>query len=257
MPLKKRDNPVPDFIVAGASRSGTTFLCTCLILHPGIWMPRPFIPEPKVFTNPHLSREKYQEKYRKLFAKADRPILGEKTVNYLEIPGAAQRIYELLPDVKLIFLLREPVARAYSNWLWSRMNGHETLSFEEAVKREEERRHVIPPGLMTTPFDYLHRSKYDELLEPYLKIFPKQQLGIFLYEDFENNWRKVVDGVLNLISIKDVEKVSSLDWPGIINSADIGSPLSSNIQSKLRKAMAPSVNRLSKIIDLDLTPWGY
>src|SRR4051812_13756221 len=98
---------LPHFIIGGAPRSGTTFLAQALDRHPEIRMARPFRPEPKVFLIPARDRDEYLARYAPLFPETDeRRVRGEKTTNYFESVEACARIGEMLPDVKLLFLLR-------------------------------------------------------------------------------------------------------------------------------------------------------
>src|SRR5262249_8045140 len=107
----------------------------------------------------------------------------EKTTNYFENAAARQRIAALLPQVRLVFILREPVARAYSNWLWSRKNGLETLSFGEAVAQEGRRASPCPPERdYVRPFDYLVRGRYGTLAEAWIAEFSRERIGFFLFE---------------------------------------------------------------------------
>jgi len=163
-------------------RAGTTMFANCVNQHPKIYMPTPFIPEPKVFTNPTYSKVDYLTEYDRLFEGLKGEVLGEKTVNYLETKYVAKVIREVLPSVKLVFMLRDPVDRAYSNWCWSKMNGWETLTFEQAILAEGKR--GKPHEIMTNPFDYLRRGMYAEMLEPYLLQFPRKQIKIYFFENF-------------------------------------------------------------------------
>ena len=93
-------------------------------------MAKPVKPEPKFFSVDeifNLGIEYYSSTWFRNLSLAK--IAGEKSTNYLESPSAAARIHKHLPDVKLIFILREPADRAYSNYLWSRMNGYERRGF--------------------------------------------------------------------------------------------------------------------------------
>ena len=97
--------------------------------------PQPMVPEPKFFLVDELWQrgvDYYSKQWFDLLP-AGR-MLGEKSTNYLEAPEVAERISRVLPRVKLIFLLRNPVDRAYSNYLWSRQNGLETETFEPSAR---------------------------------------------------------------------------------------------------------------------------
>src|SRR5207237_8136707 len=112
------------------------------------------------------------------FAAADKDALaGEKSTAYLESPTAADRIARDLPGVRLVFILREPVARAYSNYLWTKMHGFETEDFAAALGLEAERERTLPDALrFVRPYAYYSRGLYAALLEPYLERFPRASI---------------------------------------------------------------------------------
>src|SRR5437773_5780230 len=131
---------LPDFIIGGAPRSGTTWLYELLDRHPEVYMAKPVRPEPKFFLVDELYERGIQHYFDTWFAGAAAyAAAGEKSTNYLESAAAAERIARDLPSVKLVFILREPAHRAYSNWMWSRMNGMETDDFEIALAQEDQR----------------------------------------------------------------------------------------------------------------------
>jgi hypothetical protein len=139
---------LPDFIIAGAPRSGTTWLYHLLDRHPDVYMAKPVAPEPKFFLVDELYARGIEYYSRQWFADAPAgKLAGEKSTNYLESPAAAERIAAHLPRVKLVFILREPAARAYSNYCWSRMNGLEDKSFADALAAEDERERAVPAML--------------------------------------------------------------------------------------------------------------
>lgn len=175
----------PTFIIAGAPRSGTTYLYDLFDAHPAIYMAKPRSPEPKFFLvdEEYAKGEAYyMEKYFTLGI-AFRAV-GEKSTNYLENAHVAARIWHMLPDVKLIFVLRQPAERAYSNYLWSCKNGIETCSFEEALALESEREASYEPRFRyARPFSYISRGFYATHLRPYFVQFPADQIMILLFED--------------------------------------------------------------------------
>ena len=114
---------LPEFIIGGAPRSGTTWLYTLLDRHPGVYMAKPAKPEPKFFLVDSLVREGARLLLAHMVCRrrhAGRDA-GEKSTDYLESAPAADRIARDLPGVRLVFILREPVSRAYSNYLWTKM----------------------------------------------------------------------------------------------------------------------------------------
>jgi hypothetical protein len=168
----------PTFIIAGAPRSGTTWLYELLDRHPDVYMAKPVRPEPKFFLVDELYARGIQHYVDTWFAGADTyRAAGEKSTNYLERAVVAERIHQHLPSVKLIFILREPAHRAYSNWMWSRMNGMETEDFETALAKEEERERLLPAKLRyARPHAYFSRGLYAEMLRPYFTLFPREQV---------------------------------------------------------------------------------
>src|SRR5256885_5969168 len=148
-------------------------------------MAKPLAPEPKFF----LRDDEYAKGLRyyseRWFAGVDASTMaGEKSTDYLESAEAAARIARDLPHVKLVFILREPVSRAYSNYLWTKMNGLEKEDFATALRLEEQRERELPERWkFTRPFSYFSRGLYADLLEPYVNRFLEHQLLVTRYED--------------------------------------------------------------------------
>src|SRR5215831_16827350 len=122
-------------------------------------MAKPVTPEPKFFQVDDLYARGLDH-YARWFEPAGAgQIAGEKSTNYLESPDAAERIANDLPTVKLVFILREPVERAYSNYLWSKMNGLESDDSETALKLEADRERAYPARLQfARPHSYFSRG---------------------------------------------------------------------------------------------------
>lgn len=177
--------PLPTFLIAGAPRSGTTWLVHLCDAHPQIYMAKPLRPEPKFFLVDALYAHGLAYYAQRWFADTgDATAIGEKSTNYLESATAARRIRRDLPGVRLVFILRNPIDRAYSNYAWSRMHGHEPLSFAEALAAEAAREGTGDPALRyARPHAYFSRGLYADLLAPYLDLFPREQLLILTFEE--------------------------------------------------------------------------
>ena len=176
---------LPDFIIAGAPRSGTTWLYFLARRHPQLAMAEPMVPEPKFFLVDELWQRGIDYYSTKWFDPLpEGRLLGEKSANYLESSQVAERICNVLPGVKLIFLLRNPVDRAYSNFLWSRENGLETETFERALALEAQRERELPPNLRyARPHAYFTRGLYAEHLLQFYNRFPRKQMLVLRYDD--------------------------------------------------------------------------
>lgn len=174
----------PTFIIAGAPRSGTTWLYHLLDRHPEVYMAKPARPEPKFFLIDELYARGFDYYVDTWFRDTGSAIAsGEKTTNYLESPDAAARIHAHLPQVRLIFIMREPASRAYSNWAWSRMNGMEKEEFEVALALEDERERTLAPALRyARPHAYFSRGLYAPLLRRFFAHFPGEQLLCLNFE---------------------------------------------------------------------------
>ena len=147
---------LPNFIIGGAPRTGTTWLHHVLQRHPQIYMARPVQPEPKFFLVDDLYAKGLEYYSTTWFVGAPKgKILGEKTTNYLESRTVAERMHRHLPHVKLVFNLREPGARAYSNYLWSRQTGMTKISYG-GIARTNGRRG--PAARFTRPHAYFSRG---------------------------------------------------------------------------------------------------
>ena len=119
--------------------------------------------------------------YQSLFAGGDEAgSIGEGSTIYLYDPSAPERIRSLLPEVKLVAILRHPVDRAYSSFAQLRRDALEPLSdFRDAVAAEEER---VGAG-WPFPFHYLRAGRYAAQLRRYRERFPRDRLKVYLYDD--------------------------------------------------------------------------
>jgi hypothetical protein len=249
----------PDVVIGGAPRSGTTFLCELLAKHPSVFAARPFIPEPKVCMTPHPEGDPgLLQRYADIFSKAPpRSIRIEKTSYYLENAEARERLIRVLPHAKFIFILREPVERAYSNWMRSRLNGLETLPFEEAVDRELDRVSPLAPDqAYARPFDYLTRGRYGTLVEAWIRAVGHERMAIYIFEAALAAPEAFVEDLQRFIG------VNPLPWSALaterINAIERGPDgLSKETAAALREKMRPEVERLARIAKLDVTIWGY
>ena len=173
------------FIIAGAQRAGTSYLVRLLGLHPEIGFAQPLRPEPKFFLRPEVERASLRD-YAGLFrsARLGARLLGEKSTSYMESLEAPARIRSVLPEARLVFVLRDPVERAISNYWFSVQNGAETAEMSEAFLSEPSRRGDYDRGAFSvSPFAYLARGDYARHLRRFEDSFPREQMTILLFED--------------------------------------------------------------------------
>lgn len=182
---------LPDFLVIGVMKGGTTSFFNYLARHPQI--NPPFRKEIKFFDIHYLQGLGwYRAHFPMRFKMKLGMVTGEATPYYIFHPIAANRIAKVLPKVKLIALLRNPVDRAYSHYNHMVRVGRESLPFEDAIEHEAERlngeEEKIIANLRYSTFNHLHysylaRGRYVEQLEKWFKFFPREQMLILASEE--------------------------------------------------------------------------
>lgn len=185
-----RARPLPDFLILGAQKAGTTALYAYLRRHPSITGPS--WKEVSYFDRHYARGEAW---YRGNFPNRSRTrgkLVGEASPSYLFHPLGPERVQALIPEARLIALVRNPVDRALSHYNHEVALGREPLSFEEALDAEEERlrgeveRLVADPSYFSRPWwshTYKARGRYAEQLARWLALFPPEQLLVLPTED--------------------------------------------------------------------------
>jgi hypothetical protein len=183
---------LPNFLIIGAAKSGTTSLHQYLRQHPEIYMSalketnffafkgeRPDFggPDGDVFNRDCVYRI---EDYVRLFeGRTDEIAIGEVSPRYLGAEGAAARIKRRIPEVKLIAILRDPAERAFSAFSMRRRDGWEPCATLEEAIADEPRRIAERWGSGV----YARHGFYAALLQPYFELFGRDQIRVYLYDD--------------------------------------------------------------------------
>lgn len=203
---------LPDFLVIGAPKAGTTALHAALARHPDLYMSP--VKEPKFFLTDgpppdrggpgdaqtyreHVWR---REDYEALFSGAPAGALrGESTPFYLYDRDAQRRIRALIPDAKLIVLVRDPVERAHSNWthLWSA--GREPIGDFVRACAEEDRR--VAAG-WSAFWHYLRLGRYGEQLDHLFGLFPREQVLIIRYRSLIDEPVRVLTEISAFLGVR-------------------------------------------------------
>jgi len=278
---------LPNFICIGAQRAGTTWLYRILESHPQVFVP---VRRKEI----HFFDWYYErgiEWYGKFFpsgsqSHADRAV-GEVTPDYLYEDRCPARIREILPDVKLIVILRNPVDRAYSHYRMVLRDGIFTDTFEE----------VVYGGRKSIGKEIIERGFYSRFVENYLRVFERDELLILVFEravkDSESTKRRLasflgldarlfpsdIGGVrINPVTMpkarkayafakKSAEKLRKLDIDWMVNLAkDMGvqrffgvtgelPPLEDEVRAHLTDLYRSDTKRLESMLQLDLAEW--
>jgi Sulfotransferase domain len=187
---------LPDFLIIGAQKCGTTFLYNLLCQHPYV---EPAATKEVHFFDTNFTKgvEWYRSRFSPPTQKEGRKVLtGESSPYYIYHPHAARRAAQVVPGTRLIALLRNPVDRAYSDYNHKAREGRESLSFEEAIAAEEERlrgekEKMLADEGYASPnyrkFSYLSRGVYVDQLKEWRGYFDEEQLLVLKSEDFFEN----------------------------------------------------------------------
>lgn len=250
---------LPDFIIGGAPRSGTTWLYALADLHPDIGMAKPAVPEPKFFLRDDLYSRGLNYYSRTWFSSiAPGKVAGEKSTNYLESPVAAQRIRLCLPEVRLVFVLRNPVDRAFSNYLWSRQNGLEGEDFACALDREIERERQLPEALrFARPHALFSRGLYADLLKPYFDLFSRDRILVLRCEDISSSPTEIGDRLHRFLGVTPRPE-DARDLPPLNAARDAATAkMDSEIRGHLLSRYRDPNRRLANLLGSNFTIWDH
>ena len=213
---------LPNFLIIGAQKCGTTSLYQTLSQHQSV---KPaYVKEVRYFNNFYdKSINWYRAHYpsylsiyrnKKLYGRDC--MTGEGEPSYLPNPIVPQRVFDLIPDAKLIVMLRNPVDRAYSHYNHRLQRGREKLSFEGVVKLDKEK---LKNGwgnletrdyksLGTLHYSYLPRGIYVDQLKVWMSVFPKEQFLVIKAEDYFADTRTIFNKVLAFLNLPESDLIT-------------------------------------------------
>jgi len=250
--LTARRRPLPDFLVIGAQKAGTTALYAYLRWHPGI--AGPSWKEVSFFDRHWWRGEAW---YRGQFPlRAGERLVGEASPSYLFHPLAPERARSLVPGAKLVALLRDPVDRAYSQYQHEVALGREPLSFEDALAAEDERlvgeveRLIADPRAFSRAWwdhTYTARGRYAEQLERWLEAFPSEQLLVVRTEELGERPAETYASILAFLGAEPHELP---DYPRVFDRDY--EPMSAETRAALAATFAEPNRRLEALLGREL-----
>ncbi len=238
-----------NFLIVGTQKGGTTALSKFISLHPDVCF---YIQnkksnfyrgkEPHFFDNESffkISPPPYNLYHRMFPDPKDAKIIGECTPIYMYWQPAAERIYNYNPNMKLIFILRNPIERAFSHYIMMKNKGVESLSFSEVIRLE---------GLRKS--SYIDRGYYSKQIKRLLLFFPKKQMLFFKTEDLINNHQATLLKVFKFLDIKENYNVK----PEIVFEQKYGEM---NIDDRrfLCEKFSKDINTLEELLGRDCSSW--
>ncbi|MFC1867059.1 sulfotransferase [Thermodesulfobacteriota bacterium] len=186
---KSNKGPLPNLIIIGAAKCGTTSLHYYLGLHPEISMSRE--KELNFFIG-KSNWDKGIEWYRSNF-RGHSKIHGESSPAYTTYPflrGVPARMHSILPGVKLIYSVRDPIDRIISQYIHNYTTGLEHRKIEDALNQLDNNR-------------YVYRSKYFTQLEQYMAYFQKSNIQITTLEDLQNNRMQTLKTIFHFLGVDE------------------------------------------------------
>ncbi len=205
MVIERKKN-APDFLIVGSAKSGTTSLWYYLDQHPDIFMNKG-IKELGYFSKYYGIND--IDEYLKYFDDAkENQVIGEACHPYLSSEDPAAKIFKFNPNMKIIMILRNPVYRAYSLYNWMIQHAWEHLeTFEEALDYEEVRakdvNFIENNNFYYLNYLYFRSGLYYEQVKRYLDIFPRDNIKIYIYEDFKKDNKKVVKDIFRFLNVNE------------------------------------------------------
>jgi hypothetical protein len=209
---------LPDFVIPGETKCGTTSLYEYLVQHPDIWSAD--TKEPRSFASPKFARVPAFTQLHYPYALAAeaarrvrrRPVVtGEASAEYLSNPTVARTIAEMVPDVKLVVLLRNPVTRAFSDYQMKRAEGYVHEPFETIARRSTS--WISDPSLAPLvdaaareehcEIRFVVRGLYARSLRPWLDAFPIGQFLFLKSEDLSKDPAGVTRQVFRFLGVAD------------------------------------------------------
>lgn len=185
---RNTDAALPNLVIIGGLKCGTTSLHHYLSLHPEIGMSRP--KELNFFVS-EINWPLGGDWYASRFSAAD-PVRGESSPHYTNEPrfsGVAERMRDLIPETRLVYIVRDPIDRMLSHFLHNVAGGYEQRSLTEALADRES--------------GYVHRGLYAMQLDPYLERFPREQIAIVTREELKAERRGTMRRLFAFLGVDD------------------------------------------------------
>ncbi len=197
---------LPNFMILGAAKAGTTTLFNLMKQHPQVHMP--FTKEPMFFSHDDNYRRGLDWYRRTYFRKAGTcPVRGEATPHYLYwSEKVAERIRQAYQGrtIRFVVIFRDPVDRAYS-WYWNMVReGREDLPFEAALEAEPRRLQENASRLRRTgsmTYGYARGSCYASALKPFLDLFPRQDFHFLIQEDLNRDFSHALPRLMKFLDL--------------------------------------------------------
>jgi hypothetical protein len=245
---------LPDFVIIGAQKAGTSSVFWELCQHPDV--ATPLRKEVHFFDLYfHYGTPWYRAHFP--YRWESTRFTGESSPYYLFHPHAPARLHSVLPNAKLVAMLRNPIDRTWSHYHHQVKLGHEPLSFEDALAAEPERLEGELDRLLADPkyragnyagFSYRARSCYAEQLARWLALFPREQLLVLRFEDLAERPDDVYRKLLGFLGLSEWDREDFR----VHNAGRYDDRLSAATRAELQESFRSENERLYELIGEDL-----
>lgn len=239
------------FVVAGTQKGGTTALATFLLEHPEIALSQS--KEPHFFdTDEHFAAPAPDySRYHAMYAPDSQArLLGDRTPIYMYWSAAPGRIAPYNPAMKWILLLRDPAARAYSHWNMEVLQKRESLSFEDAIRTEDERCRASLP-LQHRRWSYVDRGRYAQQLRRIREHFPAEQVLVLRSESFQADPAPHLARLAAFLGVGPFPRTSRRE----VFALPYEAPMSDRARGYLRTTLEPDIRELERLLGWDCSEW--
>ena len=209
--ISAKNRILPNFLILGAHKAGSSSLYLNLIKHPNIL---PAITKEIMYFDAYYGSTKWykanfplKKEYEKVLREKDICRVGEATPQYLFHPLVPERVKKTIPNTKFIVALRNPIDRAYSHYNHNIYKKIEPLDFQQALEKRKDKLERAKELTLKNDvngiryyenFSYLEKGEYASQLEKWFKLFSKNQFFIFKTEDLNQKTWKMIFNFLDL-----------------------------------------------------------
>jgi hypothetical protein len=237
---------LPDVLVLGTQRGGTSSLYKYLGAHPDV---APSLKKETEFFSRHYANG--VDWYRANFPLVGRRRLAfEATPDYLFYPSTPDRVAELLPDASFIVLLRDPVERAWSHYRQGVLRGFESLPLHDAIELEPRRTSSDPTSLLR--YSYVTRGRYAEQLERWFDRFPRERFLIVWSDDLYRQTAATYERILDFLHLPAWAPTEFRNFSYAEGTRPDGTDVPTAVRQALERSFADPDARLRELLGHDL-----
>jgi hypothetical protein len=239
------------FLIVGSQKSGTSALNKYLHAHPRLCMARRkevhFFDNEQLFSGDEVDYSHYHSFFSPRFPKN---ICGETTPNYMYWYNAPRRIWEYNPKMKLIFILRNPIDRAFSGWNMEYQRKREFLPFAEAIRTESQRIKTKLP-FQHRIYSYVDRGFYTDQIRRFWHFFPRKQTLFLKHEQLRDEPQAALGQIWKFLGIQKKKNFT----PIAAHTYSYTKPMSVRDRAYLVELYKMEINDLEQMLEWDCQAW--